>query len=98
MKQTAVEWYEIEIDSLFKKYEEKEISYREFITRKHNLFYQAKVLEKQQIIEACYFAYNEGCSYMADGKTEFESFEQYYDETFTKPARIANDNINVTNK
>lgn len=83
-KQTAVEWYEIEIDSLFKKYEEKEISYREFITRKHNLFYQAKVLEKQHIIEACYFAYNEGCSYMSDGKTEFESFEQYYNETFKK--------------
>lgn len=39
-------------------------------------------LEKQQIIDACYFAYNEGCSYMTDGKTEYESFEQYYTETY----------------
>ncbi len=48
----------------------------------HIILEEAKELEKKQIIEACYFAYNEGCSYMADGKTEFESFEQYYDETF----------------
>lgn len=47
-------------------------------------FNQAKELEKQQIIEACYFAYNEGCSYMSDGKTEFDSFEQYYTETYDK--------------
>lgn len=52
MKQTAVEWYEIEINSLIEKYEAKEISEREFIVMKHNLFYPAKKKEKQQIIDA----------------------------------------------
>ena len=51
MKQTAVELYEIEIDLLIEKYESKEISKREFITMKHNIFYQAKEMEKQQLSE-----------------------------------------------
>ena len=49
MKQTAVEWYEKEINSLFEKYQAKEISERDFITMKHNLFYPAKEMEKEQI-------------------------------------------------
>ena len=48
MKQTAVEWYEKEINSLFEKYQAKEISERDFITMKHNLFYPAKEMEKEQ--------------------------------------------------
>ena len=52
MKQTAVEWYEKEINSLFEKYQAKEISERDFITMKHNLFYPAKEMEKEQIKEA----------------------------------------------
>ena len=51
-KQTAVEWYEKEINSLIERYEAKEISKREFITMKHNLFYNAKEMEKEKIIEA----------------------------------------------
>jgi len=51
-RQTAVEWYEKEINFLIEKYEAKEISKREFITMKHNLFYNAKEMEKEQIIEA----------------------------------------------
>ncbi len=89
MKQTAVEWLH---EKLAKSTQE------ELVGNINTYFKQAKELEKQHIIDACYFAYNEGCSYMSDGKTEFESFEQYYDETFTKQTRIANDNINVTNK
>jgi hypothetical protein len=52
MKQTAVEWYEIEINSLIEKYETEKISQREFIITKHNFFYQAKEMEKQQIIDS----------------------------------------------
>lgn len=50
MKQSAVEWYEIEINSLIEKYESKEISKRDFITMKHNLFYDAKEMEKNLYI------------------------------------------------
>lgn len=71
MKQTAADFLMDKFfDPSFDKWKQEE------------WFNQAKELEKQQIIEACYFAYNEGCSYMTDGKTEFESFEQYYDETY----------------
>jgi hypothetical protein len=52
MKQTAVEWYENEINALFDKYEDKEISKSEFLLRKHNLFYPAKQMHKEEIIEA----------------------------------------------
>jgi hypothetical protein len=52
MEQTAVEWYEIEINLLIEKLEAKEISKRDFRVMKHNLFYPAKEIEKQQIIEA----------------------------------------------
>ena len=75
MKQTAVEWYEKEINSLFEKYEAKEISKRDFITMKHNLFYQAKQMEKQQIIDA----YDDGNYAYGMGIKEPE---QYYNETF----------------
>jgi hypothetical protein len=45
---TAVEWYEKEINFLIEKYEAKEISKREFITMKHNLFYNAKEMENNR--------------------------------------------------
>jgi hypothetical protein len=48
-KGTKGKWKEdLEIDLLIEKYESKEISKREFITMKHNIFYQAKEMEKQQ--------------------------------------------------
>lgn len=51
-KQTAVEWYEIEINLLIEKYEAKEISQTEFLIMKHNLFYPARKMEDQQLIDA----------------------------------------------
>jgi hypothetical protein len=49
MKQTAVEWYEKEINSLFEKYEAKQISRADFLIMKHNIFYPAKEMEEGQI-------------------------------------------------
>jgi hypothetical protein len=74
MKETAVEWYEIEINSLIEKYEAKEISKREFITMKHNLFYEAKEIEKQQIIDAYDVTWDAN---IKDGK-------DYYNQKFKK--------------
>jgi hypothetical protein len=70
-KQTAVEWYEQEINLLIEKYQSNEISQREFITMKHNLFYQAKEMEKQQIKDA----YDQGDIQLVNG-------EQYYEQTY----------------
>jgi DNA-directed RNA polymerase delta subunit len=78
MKQTAVEWYEKEINSLFEKYEAKEISKRDFITMKHNLFYQAKEMEKQQIIDSISNANK------SNNRNVSLNPEQYYNETFYK--------------
>jgi hypothetical protein len=75
MKQTAVEWYEIEINLLIEKYEAKEISQRDFITMKHNLFYKAKEIEKKQLIDAYYFG-SQDLPYEVKDKSE-----QYYNET-----------------
>jgi hypothetical protein len=77
-KQTAVEWYEKEINSLFERYEEKEISEREFIRMKHNLFYDAKEVEMQQIMDAVNFgnAFN--------GWALNHEFKKYYNETYNK--------------
>jgi hypothetical protein len=78
MKQTAVEWYEIEISSLFEKYEAKEISIRDFIIMKHNLFYLAKEMEKQQIINSISNANK------SNNRNVSLNPEQYYNETFNK--------------
>ncbi len=84
MKQTAVEWYSQQHLKLLIKLENKELSIGEYAVQHQEILRKAKEMEKQQIIDACYFAYNEGCSYMSDGKTEYDSFEQYYNETFKK--------------
>ncbi len=72
-KQTAVEWLINEINSLFEKYQAKEISERDFITMKHNLFYPAKEMEKEQIIDAWI---------ATDNELQRIAAEQYYNETF----------------
>jgi len=74
MKQTAIEWYEKEINSLFEKYEAKQISREDFLIMKHNIFYPAKEMEKEQIIKA----------WLA---TDYPlqriwAAEQYYNETY----------------
>jgi hypothetical protein len=74
MKQTAVEWYEKEINSLFEKYEAKQISQVVFLIMKHNIFYQAKEMEREQIINSWW----DGCQ---NWDSEKEA-EQYYNKTY----------------
>ena len=76
MKQTAVEWYENEINALFDKYENKEISKSEFLIMKHNLFYPAKEMEMHQILNT----YIEASPRLGDILKE--ASERYYNETF----------------
>jgi hypothetical protein len=76
MKQTAVEWYENEINALFDKYENKEISKSEFLIMKHNLFYPAKEMEMHQILNT----YIEASPRLGD--IIKEASERYYNETF----------------
>ncbi len=46
------------------------------------LFYQAKEMEKEQMDKVAGDWWNEGASYMHDGGRRYESFEQYYNETY----------------
>ena len=73
MKQTAVDWYEKEINSLFEKYEAKQISRADFLIMKHNIFYPAKQMEKEQIQDAYWDGIFNG---------EFLDGEGYYKETY----------------
>jgi len=79
MKQTAVEWYGIEINSLIEKYEAKEISIRDFIIMKHNLFYPAKEMEKQQISNAYQIGILDGLNHQP---------RDYYNETFKNETAV----------
>jgi hypothetical protein len=80
MKQTAVEWYEKEINSLFEKYEAKQISQVDFLIMKHNIFYPAKEMEKEQIKESYKFGAGDlEIQYSDVGEI---NSEQYYNETY----------------
>jgi hypothetical protein len=73
MKQTAVEW-------LVKKF------MTENTTREgwHEIFEQAKEMEKDQIIEAYEQGYTEDIPYPVSGGYYRMNAEQYYNETFKK--------------
>ena len=78
MEKTAVDWYEKEINSLFEKYEAKQISRADFLIMKHNLFYPAKKMEKQQIKDAYQVV---DLDIQHEDVGEINS-EQYYNETY----------------
>ena len=47
-------------------------------------FEQAKEMHKQEMDKVSGDWFNEGASYMHDGKRKYETFEQYYQETYKK--------------
>jgi hypothetical protein len=67
-KQTAVEWLQVQLNKNGK------LSAVDF--------YQAKAMEKQQIIDACQQGFYDGLDMAKTKKSEFKSAEQYYNETF----------------
>jgi hypothetical protein len=74
MKQTAVEWL---VEQLLKK------SNIQHINGFDDLVKQAKQMEKEQIIDAYEQGSEDGYWHPENGySNEFESAEQYYNETF----------------
>ena len=73
MKQTAVEWLKLEIDSI----EFQDPAAGQLYLEIQKLFQQAKEMEKEQIINASANAYED--MFGSDG-TEYG--EKYYKETF----------------
>ena len=74
-KQTAVEWL---IQNIVEDQTIKAKSMSEWTT----IYEQAKVMEKEQMDKISEDWWVEGCAYMKDGKRIYESFEQYYNETY----------------
>ena len=79
---TAMDFFGHNMAILSFKLESNNITQEEFNVELYNLFQQAKELEKQQIIESYSIGFNDGCSYMFDGKTEYKDLEEYYNETY----------------
>ena len=75
---TAVEYAEELINVILYYIDEEDMQ------RINEVFNDAKKMEKQQIDEICADWWNEGASYMYDGKRNYLSFEQYYNEKFKK--------------
>jgi len=72
-QQTALEWYDNEIEKLFNQFTIDKINIYEFRTKRFKLIEQAKEMHKEEIIDAYDYAtmsrvYNDG--------------EDYYNETF----------------
>ena len=80
MKNSAIRWYEKEINSLFEKYEKKEISKREFITMKHNIFYKAEKMEESQII----LAWMDGKENTSFGNNVFDDANAYFQNKYVE--------------
>jgi hypothetical protein len=77
--QTSIEWFIEHLlgNGLLRLTKEDHSLYSELRDK-------AKDMHKQEIIDAYGVGMNDGCSYMTDGKTEFENGEQYYQDTFKK--------------
>jgi hypothetical protein len=67
-QQTAVEWLQVQLN------ENGKLSAVDF--------YQAKEMEKQQIIDACQQGFYDGLDLAKIKKSKFKSSEQYYNETY----------------
>jgi hypothetical protein len=73
-KQTAVEWL---VEQILPT-----ISIRLSDTYIKELKDQAKAMEKEQMDKVSEDWFVEGCSHMKDNKRIYQSFEQYYNETY----------------
>jgi hypothetical protein len=72
MKQTAVEWLA----------ETLRFANKDLYAEMYEDIEQALEMEKEQMDKVAGDWWNEGASYMHDGRRKYESFEQYYNETF----------------
>jgi hypothetical protein len=82
MEQTAVEWFEVELESISVDFSDGLITFKEFIGQYQKLLKQAKEMEEKQIID-----FGEKMQLVRDvdfdGNIEFIfNAEQYYNETF----------------
>jgi hypothetical protein len=81
-KETAVEWLVKELNKetgLTSFIADCDDEYKSTIL---SIIQQANEMFEQQIIDAITIGFDEGCSYMHNGTTKFETGLQYYNETY----------------
>jgi hypothetical protein len=86
-QQTAVKWLIQKIESKGDAWENasiKKIQISIDASEYAELKAQAKEMEKEQMDKVSIDWFVEGCSHMKDNKRIYQSFEQYYKETFNK--------------
>jgi hypothetical protein len=81
-QQTAVDWYDNEIGKLFDQFLMGKIKIYDFQNQRFKLEKQAKEMQKEQMDKVAEDWWNEGARSVYDGKRKYESFEQYYNETY----------------
>jgi len=81
MKQLAVEWYSQQHLKLLIKLENKELSIGEYAVQHQEILNQAKEMEKQQSQET-FKQSRQAKIFEKDMPPVWESWEQYYNETF----------------
>ena len=83
MKQTAVEWFYIEMENLRVKAEITNMDGNDFIIAKVKLLQEAKAMEKEQIIDAWDDGYDKGTRDRLEKiSNPVGNAEDYYNETF----------------
>ena len=76
-KQSSIEWL---ISHIAEDQTVKAKSQSEWL----EIIEQAKAMHKEEMDKVAGDFWNEGASYMYDGKRRYKSFEEYYNETFEK--------------
>ena len=78
----SVEWFSNQVYELFEQYSEgnfDRITLNKLVLKATE---QAKAMHKEEIEKVSEDWWNEGASYMYDGQRKYNSFEQYYNETY----------------
>ena len=73
MKQTAVEWYDQQLNIIDLRLKSESITITEYFRLKSELYDQAKAMEKEQIKDAWLNSLTKG---------DYNSAEEYYNKTF----------------
>jgi adenine C2-methylase RlmN of 23S rRNA A2503 and tRNA A37 len=82
MKPTAVEWQFEQLFNSFEKFNNGEYTFNDYLKRNLEIREQAKAMEKEQHDNTAEEWWKQGAHYMESGGGKWESFEQYYNETF----------------
>jgi hypothetical protein len=81
-KQTAVEIFYSAMKKNLQAYREKHIPFDVLVIQTAKAYEASLAMEKEQMDNVSGDWWSEGASYMYDGKRKYESFEQYYNETY----------------